>query len=115
RGVIYDRHGVQLVVNQPAWSLAVTTIALPSDRHQRAAELARLAPLAGMTQPELAARLAQDEDAYRPFPIRSGLDDHQAEAVNERLPELPGATLQPGTIRRYGDPQPSRPLHGRRG
>ncbi|TMC13594.1 MAG: hypothetical protein E6J29_06305 [Chloroflexi bacterium] len=66
RGVIYDRHGVQLVVNQPAWSLAVTTIALPSDRHQRAAELARLAPLAGMTQPELAARLAQDE------PLRAG-------------------------------------------
>jgi len=105
RGVIYDRHGVQLVVNQPAWSLAVTTIALPSDRHQRAAELARLAPLAGMTQPELAARLAQDEDAYRPFPIRSGLDDHQAEAVNERLPELPGTTLQHVAIRRYVDPQ----------
>src|ERR1700730_9731957 len=27
RGVIYDRHGIQLVINQPAWSLAVTEVA----------------------------------------------------------------------------------------
>jgi penicillin-binding protein 2 len=104
RGVIYDRHGRQLVVNEPAWSLAVTTIALPSNRAKRKAELASLASLAGLTPAELGARLAQDEDAYRPFPIRSGLDDHQAEAVNERLPQLPGASLQHVAVRKYLDP-----------
>jgi penicillin-binding protein 2 len=105
RGVIYDRHGVQLVVNQPAWSLAVTTIALPANRTKRAAELATLATLAGLTPSELTARLAQNEDAYRPFPIRSALDDRQAQIVNERLPELPGASLQHMAVRRYVDPE----------
>jgi penicillin-binding protein 2 len=105
RGVIYDRHGAQLVINQPAWSLAVTTVALPDDDADRAAELEKVAQLAGMTRAELAARLTADTDGYRPFAIRSGLDDNQAQTVNERLPGLPGVTLQRAAIRRYLHPE----------
>ncbi|GAC1616545.1 MAG: penicillin-binding protein 2 [Candidatus Dormibacteraceae bacterium] len=103
RGVIYDRHGRQLVVNQPAWSLAVTTIALPANRSRRSAELTRLGDLAGLSAPALAARLAEDLDPYRPFAIKTGLTDAQAQAVKERLPQLPGASLQQVAIRRYVD------------
>jgi penicillin-binding protein 2 len=104
RGVIYDRHGTQLVINQPAWSLAVTKVALPPDPARRAAELAQLATLAGMSGPELAVKLATDSDSYRPFAIVSGLDDNRAQTVNERLPRLPGVSLQHVAIRRYIDP-----------
>ncbi len=105
RGVIYDRHGTQLVINQPAWSVAVTTVALPADARRRAAVLGRLAELAGMTRAELDARLAEDADAYRPFALRSGLDDEQAQTVNERLPGLPGVSLQRVPVRRYLQPE----------
>jgi penicillin-binding protein 2 len=104
RGVIYDRHGTQLVINQPAWSVAVTAVALPSDRGRRAAELAQLAGLAGMSDADLAAKLAADTDGYRPFAILTGLDDTRAQTVNERLPRLPGVSLQHVAIRRYVDP-----------
>lgn len=104
RGVIYDRHGAQLVINQPAWSLDVTTVALPLAGSARAGELARLAQLAGMTPAQLAARLAADSDAYRPFALKTGLTDTEAQTVNERLPGLPGVTLQHTAVRRYLDP-----------
>ena len=103
RGVIYDRGGVQLVINQPAWSLAVATAALPRERGKRSAELDALAGLAGMTRGELEARLAADTDPYRPFAIRTGLDNRQAQVVNERLPGLPGVTLREVAVRRYLD------------
>jgi penicillin-binding protein 2 len=104
RGVIYDRHGTQLVINQPAWALAVTTVALPSVRAERAAELAELATLAGVTPSELAARLAADVDGYRPFAVVTGLDAVRAQTIDERLPALPGVSLQRSPIRRYVDP-----------
>jgi len=104
RGVIYDRHGFQLVVNQPAWSLAVTTLLLPADRAQRADELTRLAAVAGLSRSELDAKLAADPDAYRPFAILTSLDDNRAQTVNERLPRLPGVSLQRAAVRRYIEP-----------
>ena len=48
--------------------------------------------------------LAKDGDAYRPFAIRTGLDDKQAQTVNERLPRLPGASLQHIAVRHYPEP-----------
>jgi penicillin-binding protein 2 len=105
RGVIYDRHGTQLVINQPAWSLDVTTIALPTDNVARSGELGKVAQLAGMTPAQLTARLASDTDAYRPFALKTGLSDTDAQTVNERLPNLPGVTLQHTAIRRYLDPE----------
>jgi len=105
RGVIYDRHGVQLVINQPAWSLDLTTSALPSDDAARATELAEVAQLAALSRTELTVRLDQDTDAYRPFSVKSGLTDVQAQTANERLPSLPGVTLQRTAVRRYLDPE----------
>ena len=104
RGVIYDRQGVQLVINQPAWSLAVTTIALPLDNAARSAELDQLAQLAGLTRTQLADKLSQDADAFRPYALKTGLTGAEAQTVNERLPRLPGASLQLQAIRHYLQP-----------
>jgi len=45
RGVIYDRHGVQLVSNRPAWALSLVPAALPADSRRRQSELAEVAAL----------------------------------------------------------------------
>ena len=101
RGVIFDRHGRQLVVNEPAWSLEVTPVALPADKAHAATEVRTLAGLAGLTETELRSRLQLDPDRYRPLSIRQGLTNRDAETVQERLPELPGVSLKQVPIRRY--------------
>ena len=104
RGVIYDRHGKQLVVNDPAWSLEVTPVGLPTNRAQAAGELRVLAGLAGLSETELRSRLQLDPDPYRPLSIREGLTNREAETIQERLPELPGAGLKQVPVRRYLNP-----------
>lgn len=105
RGVIYDRHGKQLVVNDPAWSLEVTPIALPANRSQSAAEIRSLAALTGIAEPELRARLKLDPDPYRPLAIKDALSNREAETVQERLPGLPGVSLKQVPVRRYLNPE----------
>src|SRR5256885_3429538 len=53
RGVVYDRHGLQLAINSPAWALRIVPAALPRDTGSRQAELARVARLSGVSQPVL--------------------------------------------------------------
>jgi len=105
RGVIYDRHGKQLVVNDPAWSLQVTPVALPANRARAGVEIRSLAVLAGLTETELRSRLQLDPDPYRPLSIREGLTNREAETVQERLPELPGVSLKQVPVRRYLAPE----------
>ena len=105
RGVIYDRHGKQLVVNDPAWSLEVTPVALPANRVAAAAEIRSLAQLAGLTEAELRTRLKLDPDPFRPLAIKEGLTNREAETVTERLPGLPGAMLKQVPVRRYLNPE----------
>lgn len=104
RGIIYDRHGRQLVVNQPAWALQLIPAALPADARSRTAELARVARLAGIEETALRARLAGAPDVYLPITVKEGLDPLQAQVFKERLPELPGVSLESTPVRTYVDP-----------
>ena len=104
RGVIYDRHGVQLVSNRPAWALSLVPAALPADSRRRQSELAEVAALSGRPEPELAAILARAEDSYTPLPVKQSLTSTQAAAVSERLPQLPGLRLDQSSVRTYVDP-----------
>src|SRR5438105_3453382 len=105
RGVIYDRHGLQLAFNDPAWSLQVTPVGLPDDRGGRAAEYQQLARLSGRTAADIGLAVAADLDPYRPLTIKAGLTQQEAETAQERLPELPGARLDQVPVRRYADPE----------
>ena len=104
RGVIYDRHGVQLVTNRAAWALSVIPAALPSDARERQTELFQAASLSGRPEPEVAALIAHPVDPYTPVLLRQSLTPEQSSAARERLPQLPGLRLDQRSIRTYVDP-----------
>jgi penicillin-binding protein 2 len=103
RGIIYDRHGAPLVSNSPVWSLEVVPAALPLDARARAPVLAELARITGRPEPEVAT-LLQTADPYSGVRFSSDLSQAQELAINERLPELPGASIVQRAVRTYVDP-----------
>ena len=103
RGIIYDRHGAPLVENSPIWSLTVLPAALPSDAAHRAREMAEISRLTGVPEQDVAARLLT-ADPYGAVTVRAGLSQADELAFNERLPDLPGATIVQRSVRHYRDP-----------
>jgi len=103
RGVIYDRHGVALVANSPVWNLEVIPAALPIDSRARAAELSELARITGMKEAAMVAEL-RAADPYGSARVGPDLTQAQELAINERLPDLPGASIVQRAIRTYVDP-----------
>ncbi|MEP7104633.1 MAG: penicillin-binding protein 2 [Chloroflexota bacterium] len=103
RGVIFDRHGAQLAINLPSWSLRVVPAALPIDARARQAELARVSQLVAVPEPMLGKLLASAPDLYLPVTVKTGLAPDAAQAISERLPELPGVELDQVPVRTYAD------------
>jgi penicillin-binding protein 2 len=103
RGIIYDRHGSPLVENSPVWSLVVVPAALPLDASARASELAELSRIAGVDEAKLAAQLLE-ADAYAGLTVAAGLTQAQELAVQERLPQLAGASIRQRSVRSYVEP-----------
>lgn len=101
RGIIYDRHGVPLVANNPIWALQVVPAGLPADASARAGELAELARITGVPEPQLAATLAGATDPFSPVRVGPDLTQVQELAINERLPELAGASIAEHAVRTY--------------
>jgi penicillin-binding protein 2 len=103
RGIIYDRHGVPLVANNPVWGLEVVPGGLPLDTRARATELAELARITGQHEEQVAAALAA-ADPYSSTSLAAGLSEAQELAIKERLPQLPGASIVQRAVRTYVDP-----------
>ncbi|HXN78274.1 MAG TPA: penicillin-binding protein 2 [Candidatus Dormibacteraeota bacterium] len=103
RGIIYDRHGAPLVTNSPVWSLEVIPAELPLDARARVVELAEFARMTGRPQPEVAATL-EAADPYSSVRLSMDLSQAQELAINERLPELAGASIVQRAVRTYVDP-----------
>jgi len=103
RGIIYDRHGEPLVSNSPVWSLEVVPAELPLDARARAPELAELARITGRPEEQVATALAAG-DAYSSVSLAAGLSEAEELAINERLPELQGASIVQRAVRTYVDP-----------
>jgi penicillin-binding protein 2 len=103
RGVIYDRHGVALVANSPAWNLQVIPAALPNDARARAAELSELAHVTDVQETAIVAELLA-ADPYGSVRVGPDLTQAQELAINERLPDLPGASIAQRAVRTYIDP-----------
>jgi penicillin-binding protein 2 len=103
RGIIYDRHGVALVANSPVWNLEVIPAALPHDARARAAELSELAQITGVQEAAMMAELLA-ADPYGSVRLGPDLTQAQELAINERLPQLPGASIVQHAVRTYVDP-----------
>jgi penicillin-binding protein 2 len=102
RGIIYDRHGQQLVINSPAWTLELIPYELPVAEGQRNAELAWVAQVAGKSASSLEQAVARS-DGLTPIVVQRNLPDQEAEVLTERQPQLPGVSLQQVPLRDYLD------------
>jgi penicillin-binding protein 2 len=102
RGIIFDRHGTQLVVNEGSFAMALVPIDLAKPGDGRNRELSLLQRLTGISADEV-QRQADDHKSqpFQPVVLKKNLDNSTYQAISENLPNLPGIRLQAATTRHY--------------
>ncbi len=98
RGLIVDQRGRPIVVNRPAFTVAV----LPLELRQPEQELPVVARLLGMDPADIGQKLAEAHD--RPFgPVRLRRDVPKAvvAAIEESRMDLPGVVVEIEPVRQY--------------
>ena len=102
RGPVYDRHGMLLVDNRPAFQISV----MRQDIVNRDELFQRLAALLDITVDDLAMRWQEGLrlPAYRPVPLVIDVDRELVERVQENSIDLPGVLIEVRPVRDYPDP-----------
>jgi penicillin-binding protein 2 len=91
RGILFDRNGLPLVDNRPAFTLSL----IPRELDDRDTVLARLSVLLKIPLPELQDALEKvPADAIRPQRVRRGLSLEEVTKLEERKLELPGVVIE---------------------
>ncbi len=91
RGILYDRNGLALVDNRPAFTLSF----IPRDMEDRNTVLARVAVLLKIPLTELQDALARvPADSLRPVRVRRGLSLEDVARIEEWKIELPGVVVE---------------------
>jgi penicillin-binding protein 2 len=91
RGILFDRNGLALVDNRPAFTLSL----IPREMEDRDTVLARLAVLLRIPAGELEESLDRvPPDSLRPVRIRRGLSLEEVTKLEERKLELPGVIVE---------------------
>jgi penicillin-binding protein 2 len=101
RGILFDRAGIPIVRNRPAFSVAV----VPADLPARPELLyRRLVKLVGGSPQEFARAVERAEnDPFSPVVLRSTGDPRVAQSVQSRQAELPGVQVIASAVREYPD------------
>ena len=95
RGILFDRHGVPLVDNRPAFTLSLIPRELPRDPVSRDAVLGRVAALLRIPYQELQDAVARVQaDSFLPVRVRRGLTMEDVAKVEEWKLELPGVIAE---------------------
>jgi penicillin-binding protein 2 len=98
RGVLFDRNGLALVDNRPAFTLSL----IPREMDNRDAVLRRLAALLRIPYPELDQALGRGPaDSLTPVRVRRGLTLEDVARVEEWKLELPGVIVEVEPVRLY--------------
>jgi penicillin-binding protein 2 len=98
RGILFDRNGLALVDNRPAFTLSL----IPREMEDRNQVVARLAVLLRMPVGELMEALEKvPADSIRPVRVRRGLSLEDVTMVEERKLELPGVIVEVEPQRTY--------------
>jgi penicillin-binding protein 2 len=98
RGILFDRTGLPLVDNRPAFSLVV----VPRDVPDLAALVERLAGLLAVPEAELRDRLARvSSDSPWPVRLSRGLTLDEVSRIEEWRLDLPGVTIEVEPQRAY--------------
>jgi penicillin-binding protein 2 len=104
RGVIYDRHGTVLVVNEPKSAVAIVPIDLAKSGDPRKRELELLQRLTGISVAEVERQAeAHRAEPFQPVLLQKGVGTSEYSAIAENLPNLPGVRLEIDTSRHYTD------------
>jgi penicillin-binding protein 2 len=95
RGILYDRHGMPLVDNRPAFTLSLIPRELPRDVETRDAVLGRVASLLRIPYQELLDSVIRvSPDSHLPVRVRRGLTLADVAKVEEWKLELPGVITE---------------------
>jgi penicillin-binding protein 2 len=91
RGILFDRNGLALVDNRPAFTLSL----IPREIDDRDTVMARLSVLLKIPLRELQDALERvPPDSFRPVRVRRGLTLEEVTKVEERKLELPGVVVE---------------------
>lgn len=102
RGILFDRHGVPLVDNRPAFTLSLIPRELDRDPVRRQVALARVATLLGIPYRDLEESAARvSPDSLLPVRVRRGLTLDDVAKIEERKLELPGVIVEVEPQRTY--------------
>lgn len=98
RGILFDRNGLALVDNRPAFTLSL----IPREMEDRDTVLARLAVMLKIPLAELQDSLAKvPADSLRPVRIRRNLSLEDVAKVEESKLDLPGVVVEVEPQRAY--------------
>ncbi len=100
RGILYDRNGLPLVDNRPAFTLSLIPRELPREGQGRDAVLGRVAALLHIPYEEL-EEAARSSDSYLPVRVRRGLSLEAMAKIEEWKLELPGVIVEVEPQRTY--------------
>jgi penicillin-binding protein 2 len=102
RGILFDRNGLPLVDNRPAFTLSLIPRELERDPLARDATLGRLASLLQIPYAELQEAVARvSPDSILPVRVRRGLSMQDVARVEEWKLELPGVIVEVEPQRAY--------------
>jgi penicillin-binding protein 2 len=102
RGILFDRNGLPLVDNRPAFTLSLIPRELDRDAVARDATLGRLAALLQIPFAELQDAVARvSPDSILPVRVRRGLSMEDVARVEEWKLELPGVIVEVEPQRAY--------------
>ncbi|HSD33414.1 MAG TPA: penicillin-binding protein 2 [Gemmatimonadales bacterium] len=95
RGILFDRHGMPLVDNRPAFTLSLIPRELPRDVETRDAVLGRVASLLRIPYQELIDAVSRVQpDSLLPVRLRRGLTLADVAKIEEWKLELPGVITE---------------------
>ena len=98
RGILFDRNGIPLVDNRPAFTLSI----IPRELDNKDAVLGRLSTLLGLPYQELVDAVGRvSADSFLPVRIRRGLTMEDVAKVEEWKLELPGVIVEVEPQRAY--------------
>ena len=102
RGILFDRNGLALVDNRPAFTLSL----IPREMENRETVSARLSALLRIPLGELQDLLARvPADSFMPVRVRRGLTMEEVAKVEEWKLELPGVVVEVEPQRVYPSPR----------
>ena len=99
RGLITDRFGVPLAVNEQNFS-AIIVSERAGDVHQILEQVGRLIPLTEADERRI-QRDIQRSRSFAPITIKENLTWDQVSAIEVNLPDLPGVSIDVGQVRSY--------------